>query len=70
MNIRVCASNLSQVTKQLRADWEQTKTSWHDVKSREFEENYLETLPHAVARAATVIEEIDALLRKVRSDCE
>jgi hypothetical protein len=40
------------------------------VKSQEFERNYLEILPHHVARAMTVIEEIDVLLRKVRNDCE
>ncbi len=70
MNIRVSASNLSQATKQLSAEWQRTKSTWHDVKSNEFEEAYLTSLPHAVSRAATVIEEIEMLLRKVRSECE
>ena len=70
MSIRVSASNLTQSAKQLAAEWQQTKADWHDVKSREFEETYLEVLPHAVSKAAIVIEELDKLLRKVRSDCE
>jgi hypothetical protein len=61
---------LTQSAKQLSAEWQRTKDSWFDVKSREFEEAYLEELPHAIARAATVIEEIDTLLRKVRRECE
>jgi hypothetical protein len=70
MNIRSSAANLAQAAKELKLDWEQTKTYWRDVKSLEFEHKYLENVPHEVARAAAVIEEIDALLRKVRRDCE
>jgi hypothetical protein len=70
MSIRVSASNLSQSAKQLAAEWQQAKQSWHDVKSQEFEETYLEILPHAISRATIVIEELDKILRKVRSDCE
>jgi hypothetical protein len=40
------------------------------VKSREFAEAYLDILPDHVARAITVIEDIDALLQQVRRDCE
>lgn len=70
MNVRVSASNLTQAAKELSAEWQRTKESWHDVKSREFEETYLAELPLAMQRAVTVIEEIDALLRKVKAECE
>jgi hypothetical protein len=40
------------------------------VKSHEFEKNYLQDLPSYVARATSVMEEIDVLLRKVKADCE
>ena len=39
-------------------------------KARKFERNISTELPNHVARAMGVIEEIDAILRKVRSDCE
>ena len=70
MNIRSSAANLAQAAKELKLDWEQTKTYWRDVKSQEFERQYLESVPHEVARAVATIEEIDALLRKMRRDCE
>jgi hypothetical protein len=69
VSVRVSGSNLGQAAKELSAEWQQTKNYWYDVKSREFEETYLSELPHAIHRAMTVIEELDALIRKVRSEC-
>ena len=70
MSARVSAANLVQAMKDLSLEWEQTKSYWRDGKSHEFERTYLEHLPREIARATSVIEEIDAVLRKVRSDCE
>ena len=70
MSTRTSAANLSQAIKDLSLEWQQTKGSWNDVKSQQFEREYLETLPQHVARAMAVIEELDGLLRKVRTDCE
>jgi hypothetical protein len=70
MNVRASASNLVQAGKELRAEWEQTTDAWRDAKAGEFAKSYLEDLPHHIARTAAAIEELDALLRKVRLDCE
>jgi hypothetical protein len=70
MNISGTENLLAQAVKDLSAEWQQTKAHWRDVKADEFEKKYLEPLPQHVARAATAIEEITALLRKVRHDCE
>jgi hypothetical protein len=70
MSTKGSASNLIQAVKDLSNQWEQTKSHWRDVKSQEFERKYIEELPGHAARATAVMEEIDALLRKVRSDCE
>jgi hypothetical protein len=70
MSTRISATNLSQALKELSSDWEYTKSRWNDSQSQDFEEKYLKELPHHVARVATVIEEIDALLSKVKTDCE
>ena len=70
MSIRGSASNLGQAVKDLTVEWKETRTHWRDLKSLEFERKYLEDLPHYVARATTVIEELDGLLRKVRAACE
>ncbi len=70
MSIRVSASNLATATKDLSIEWQRTKAVWRDVKSDEFERKYLEDLPTLVASANPIMEEIDALIRKVRNDCE
>ena len=64
------ASNLVQAAKTLSLEWQETRAHWHDVKSQEFERTYLEELPANVTRAALIIEELDNVLRKIRSDCE
>ena len=70
MSARVSGANLVQAMKDFSLEWDQVKSHWRDAKSHEFERTYLEHLPREVARAVSVIEEIDAVLRKVRSDCE
>lgn len=64
------AATLIQAMKELSNEWQQTKSSWHDIKSQEFERRYLEGLPAHIMQATTVIQEIDILLKKIRSDCE
>ena len=70
MSTQGSSGNLSGALKELAVRWQETKAHWHDVKSHEFERNYLEKLPNDVGRAMGVIEEIGALLKKVRHDCE
>lgn len=70
MSTKTSASNLVQALKELNLHWQETKTSWRDVKTQQFEQEYLESLPSQIARTMGVIEELDALLRKVRADCE
>jgi hypothetical protein len=70
MNPKGCAANLIQAVKDLSVEWQETKASWRDLKSQEFERNYLEEIPDHAARATAIMGEIEILLRKVRSDCE
>lgn len=70
MSLRVNASNLGTAAKDLMIEWQHAKASWSDAKSAEFEGTYLDSIPSQLARAVTVIEELDTLLRKVRSACE
>jgi len=70
MNAAGSAANLVQSMKNLNLQWQETQTSWHDSKSQEFEKRYLEPLPGHIATALTVMEEIDLLLKRIRSDCE
>lgn len=70
MNTRAAAANLAQATKDLSIAWQETKSYWRDTKCVEFESKFLDPLPGYIARASTALEELDALLRKVKADCE
>lgn len=70
MSVANSASNLLQAVKDLRLEWEQTREYWRDSKCDEFDRTYLENLPSDIARAAMAMKELDAILRKVREDCE
>jgi hypothetical protein len=70
MSTKGSASNLVQAVKELTVEWHMTKDHWRDVKSMEFEKNYVGPLPDYMIRALGVMEELDVILRKVRKDCE
>lgn len=70
MSLSQSSNTLSQATKDLQSAWEETRNSWRDVKSDAFAHRYLEALPSMVATAGPILEELDALIRKVRNDCE
>ena len=61
---------LTGLTKELRSEWHNTKAYWKDAKSIEFEHRFMEELFASVDRAVTVIEQLDKLSTKIRSDCE
>lgn len=61
---------LAAATKDLARKWDETKESWHDGKSAEFEQKFLFDLFSTVDRATPVFEDLDKLLSRIRSDCE
>lgn len=70
MSARVSGSNLSQAVQDLLVEWDHTRAYWRDQKSLEFYEKYLEVLPDLVTKSNNIVSDVDALLRKVRHDCE
>ena len=63
-------ARLGGLTKELRAQWLDTKSYWRDARGEEFEHRYMEELFASVDRAATVMEQLDKLLTQIRRDCE
>ncbi len=61
---------LEGITRELRERWLQTKETWSDAKSLEFEQKYMAELFASVDRAVGVIDQLDQLLAKIRKDCE
>jgi hypothetical protein len=70
MSLNANRTRLAALTKALSIDWKQTQESWRDAKSREFEQRYLEELFDGVDTAVAVMDQLDKLLHKIRTDCE
>ncbi len=68
--MKASSARLAGLTKELRAQWQDTKVYWKDAKSQEFERRYVEELLASVDRTITVIEQLDKLITKIRTDCE
>ena len=61
---------LGALTKDLANRWQRTRESWRDAKADEFQRQYLDELYTSVDKAMQVIEQLDKLMAKIRSDCE
>ena len=58
------------LTRDISLEWAETKNYWRDVKSEEFDRRFMAELSAHVNRAVLVLEHMEELLKKVRSDCE
>ena len=70
MNVGANGKTVAAATRELSVRWEETKNSWQDAKSQEFEQRYMDELLARVDKTVTVIEKLDKLLEQVRKDCE
>ena len=70
MSTSACGARLAALTKELLNRWQQTRECWMDAKAREFDERYMLELESMVKSATTGIANLDAVIRRVRSDCE
>jgi hypothetical protein len=61
---------LGALTKDLANRWQRARESWRDAKADEFQRRYLDELHSSVDKAMQVIEQLDKLMAKIRSDCE
>ncbi len=64
------SAGLAQAARSLAIEWENTKAHWRDLKALEFEHQYLADLPGQISTAINAMDEVEVLLKKVRSDCE
>lgn len=70
MSMAGSKSRLAGASKELSLKWEQTKNYWRDQKSQEFEHQFLEELFPGVDKTIAIVDKLNELLKKVRSDCE
>ena len=70
MSVNAGRGRLAGLTKELAAEWQQTKEHWRDAKSAEFEQKFLSELFSTVNAAVTHTEDLAKIIAKIRSDCE
>ena len=70
MNLSGNKAQLTGNTKELLLRWSETQNYWHDVKSREFDERYMQELMARVDKATTIIDKLEEVLQKVYKDCD
>ena len=63
-------NRLVSLTRELLAEWENTKQYWNDSKSAEFEKRFLDELRSGVNAAVTNIESLERILSKIHDDCD
>ena len=70
MNLGGNKGRLVGLTREIMLRWEETKTHWHDARSEEFDRRVMAELFATVNRTVLIVEKLDEVLKKVRSDCE
>jgi hypothetical protein len=63
-------ARLAHATRDLMVAWEAARSNWRDARATEFQSRFLEGLPEATGAAISAMEELAALLGRVRQDCE
>lgn len=70
MSVLASKARLSGLHKQLHAAWEETRATWSDAKSQEFHDRYMVELAAEVEKTLVAMDGLDALMRKVKDECE
>jgi hypothetical protein len=70
MNMGGSKGRMVGLTREITVQWDEVRNYWRDAKSEEFDKRFMNELNYQVSRAITVVEQLDELLKKVRSDCE
>ena len=70
MSLAADKAKLTALTRDIANQWELTKDHWRDAKSLEFQQQYLDELIANVEKAAVVIDDLEKVIAKIRSDCE
>ena len=70
MSVRSSKGTINRAVRDLNVEWEECKTNWNDIKSKEFQQKYISTIPDTLSSCSNIIDELDKILNKLRKDCE
>lgn len=61
---------LTKATRELMLRWQETRGNWRDEVAAQFEKKYLESLEKDVKQAVGAMDQMAALLSRIRNDCQ
>jgi hypothetical protein len=70
MNLSGNKGRLVGLTREISLRWTETKEHWRDARAEEFDRRFMQELNASVNRTVLIIEKLDDVLKKVRSECE
>ena len=70
MNLSGNKGRLVGLTRDISLRWADTRAHWRDAKSEEFDRRFMVELSASVGRTVLILEKLEELLKKVRTDCE
>jgi len=70
MGVHEGRAQLNKAMKELLARWNETRSSWDDPRSREFEEKYVNLLATDLKTTLTAMDHLAILMQQVQRDCE
>jgi hypothetical protein len=69
MGVHEGRGQLAEATKQLKRHWNGVQSAWTDAVSEEFDETYLKPLETDIRSAMSAMDQMAALLSRIRQDC-
>ena len=70
MSVSAGLGKLKRAGKDLRAQWGEVSTAWHDDNTRRFEEKYVGPLLARLRTVELTMGHMATVLQKARHDCE
>lgn len=70
MGVYEGSAGLIKATQELLLRWQETKSNWRDVVADQFEKKYLQTLEKDAKAAVAAMDQMAALLSRIRNDCQ
>jgi hypothetical protein len=64
------SASLESSTRDILVAWERTREQWRDAKAAQFGHQFIEPLPDLAFQARDAMNHLEALLRKIKHDCE
>ena len=69
MSVNDAHAILSKASKDLSCHWQELRSIWRDEAADNFEQRYIEPLEIELRKSKLAMEQLGALIAKIKSDC-